>query len=858
MPRLSESTVQAVRDLPLTQVLAPYLTLKPRGGKATACCPFHNEKTASFTVDERRGFFRCFGCAAAGDGIGFVMKRNGLNFADAIVEIASQQGVEVEYEKATGTPEEQAEAARRHDEQVSIRLALTWAAGWFGGNELPKGWAKSRGLDPATVAAAGLGFAPAGGNNLLTVAVQQGYSLPVLVAAGLIKEREKQPGTYYDAFRERVMFPIRDRHGNVVAFTGRYAGPDVEAEKLQPPKYINSPDSAWTKGQHLYGLDTALASIAKVKPAFVYCVEGQIDVWQVRQAGAPNTVAVGGTALTDAQIKLLGRYCQRVVLVPDNDAAGLKALNRQAEQLLAAGFDVRVLVPDTPGADPDSYLRSIKTPSERLAWLEGPRDYLGSYLPADLMQDEALGPVEQAAAVNHLGALLETLPDVVLRDTYYAEICKLWKPLKRYTLQRRAVDKAPRPVAVVADRPATTDELAEMEAEMRDLKASHDYGFFERNNAYYKYDSKGVPQKITNYTIKLLYFVRAGQQSRAVCQFSNEFREVQKTVLLTDEFIKVESLDKCAARLGNFVFFGQKLDLDRMRVKLLANVPYAREVERLGRHKVGLQNDGFYAWANGIHYHGEFFAADRDGFVRLRRPVADVEEIYKMRSESKLEIEGTVRQLNAPDEIFKALAEEAVAQLVADDQVFEILHWYLPAAADLLAGSGNDDDTLNKFRHFGTGKLRFTQWAKQIEFAYGQANGRTMVAFYVAALFRTVIYRENNGYFPLLYHYGAPLSGKSTAARSLARMFGIPFDMDGTGLESGSTQIGISRMLGSVQGHHLAERIQEHAATQAHWHPQSHCGRGRSAQGCEHQRQRNQSNPRPLHGHDFGPGPAHD
>jgi hypothetical protein len=599
------------------------------------------------------------------------------------------------------------------------------------------------------------------------------------------------------------MFPIRDWRGQVVAFTGRYEGPEVPADQPQPAKYLNSPDDTWQKGSHLYGLDLADRAIRQIKSTpFAYCVEGQVDVLAMRQGGAPNTVAVGGTALTEAQIKLLRRYCEKVVLVPDHDGAGLKALDKQAAQLLAAGFDVRVLLPDTKGSDPDEYLRKgCKTPADRLAWLEGHRDYLGTYLPAELMKDEALGPQEVVAAVNKLGALLETIPDTVMRDIYYDAICADWKPLKKYKLAKRSEKvvkpaDAPAPTKL-ADRPQTKDELEAAERELAQLKADKDYGFWEQDNCYWKQDRKTYQKiKITNYTIEILYFVRAGGVSRLVCRFKNEFREVAQAVLTTDDLTAAATLDKCAARLGNFVFFGKQEDLNNLRVKLMANVPYAQEVPRLGRNAAG-----FYAWANGLLYGGTFFPADRNGFVRMRRPVADCEEIRKMKPAlSQLEINGEVRKLNAADEIFDVLTEDQVAALVADSQVTEVTYHYLPAAADLLAAGGGDgDDTMSKFRHFNKGTLTFADWARRIVQVYGEANGRTLVAFYVAALFRSTIYTANNGYFPLLYHFGQPQSGKSTSARSLARMFGIPFDMDGTNLEGGSTQTGISRMLATVE-----------------------------------------------------------
>lgn len=804
MPLLSPSTIQAVRDLPILQVVAKHITVK----KDTAPCPFHNEKTASFHIYPKTNTFKCFGCGAQGDGITFESKIQNEDFIGAVQVLAAQHGIPIEYEETALSPEQQAAEQERQQKRKDVATALEWAVAWFRSHELPAAFA-DRLLSDDILQLAQVGYAPAAQpiKEFLEIASKNGISLEGLMRAGLVKQSETD-GSQYAAFRNRAMVPIRDVRGRVVAFTGRTFEADNKA------KYLNSGDEVWTKGQHLYGLDVAAKFIQK--KGFAYLVEGHLDVLQMWNHGQWNTVGGAGTALTDEQVALLARYTKHVVLVYDHDQPGRDALDKNAAKCLAAGLQVSYLIPAAPDAkghynstkegesDPDSYLRGLvaqsekapkkkrgvtdeTTPAQRLTvavagWLAHKKDYLTVRALEEAKKSEALGPVAIADAIRGLGELVEFIPETTRRETYIDALVSGWKLFKKYKPKKRA-----EPSVKADDALAKLKEIGD-----KNVTANHDFGFYEKDGSYYKLH-QGHPKRLASFTIQILYFVKATVTPKYVCILSDIFKRVRPAVLTTDDFVAAQAFSKALARLHGFVFEGSQDDLNNIRLKLYQGVPEAIEVERLGHSR-----DGYYAWANGLFYQGQFFKADKYGFVQLEHAVTDAATIYKMKTESKLKIQGERQALNAPDEIFAQISEEEVQALCTAGHVQELTYHYLPNAANIVRGQESDDDTLSKFRHYQTGTLTFAEWATRMLAAYGTDNGRVLVAFYVAALFRDLIYAENNSYFPVLFHFGMPLSGKSTAARSLAYMFGTPFNNDGINIETGSTQTGMIRMLASV------------------------------------------------------------
>jgi len=340
----------------LSSVIAPHVKLTKAGREWKACCPFHNEKTPSFTVNDEKGFYHCFGCSAHGDAIRFLTDNRGLPFMDAVKELAAKAGMEVP------APDPRAQEKAQRDSTLHDVMAA--AQGWFaeqlhtGEGAAARDYLKARGISPLTVQRFGIGFAPDGRTRLKTALKDQGEDQ--LVDCGLLirpdpstslgtGERAKET---YDRFRGRVMIPIRDQRGRVIGFGGRILG-------AGEPKYLNSPETVlFDKGRTLYNIDRAGPASRKADRVIV--VEGYMDVIGLDGAGIAETVAPNGTALTEAQLGLLWRLDPAPILCFDGDAAGQKAAIRAAVRALPHLAPERTLrfVALPAGQDPDDLVRS--------------------------------------------------------------------------------------------------------------------------------------------------------------------------------------------------------------------------------------------------------------------------------------------------------------------------------------------------------------------------------------------------------------------------------------------------------------------------------------------------------------------
>ncbi len=315
--------------LSIQDIIAPYVKLTRAGKSVRGLCPFHKEKTPSFHVSPERGTWHCFGCGEGGDGFSFIEKVEGVDFKGAMKILAEKAGVVIEY-SGGGTREDTSKKDR-------LREAMVRAQEWYAQRlkDSPAyPYALSRGLTPESIAGWGLGFAPDNWRELLEAFTLLGFTIPEMLGAGLIKEADGKPGTYYDRFRNRLMFPIRDAAGRVVAFTGRALAADDLA------KYLNSPETElYHKSEILFGMDRA-KDFVRVR-GFTMLVEGQLDVLLAHQAGFTNAVALSGTALSEKHLGLMKRYSDNLMLVLDADPAGLKATARSAQLALMSGLRVK-------------------------------------------------------------------------------------------------------------------------------------------------------------------------------------------------------------------------------------------------------------------------------------------------------------------------------------------------------------------------------------------------------------------------------------------------------------------------------------------------------------------------------------
>ena len=416
----------------IVRVIGEYVRLKKSGQNFTGLCPFHQEKTPSFAVHPVKQIYHCFGCGAGGDVFKFVMEMDKSTFPEAIRTVAEKCGI------AIPKPRERSPEERRENQQRSALVEMhREAAAFFARclHESPEGkvamaYLDDRGLDREMMKRFGLGFAPSAGDAALRF-LKQKYPEKLLDVSGLISR--DQGGRAYDRFRRRIMFPISNEAGKVIAFGGRAMGDDM-------PKYMNSPETPiYSKSNVLYHLDRAKEALRQSD--FAVLVEGYMDAIAVARAGISNVVASCGTSLAEPQIKLLGRFTRRVIVNYDPDTAGQVATERSISLLLESEFDVRVLA--LPGkADPDKFLKDQGADAYRKLLAQSP-PYL-DYLIGRARQMDRTTAAGKVAALNFLMPYVQRLPNRLLRSEWATRIAselRVDEPVLREALRRAAAER---------------------------------------------------------------------------------------------------------------------------------------------------------------------------------------------------------------------------------------------------------------------------------------------------------------------------------------------------------------------------------------------------------------------------------
>jgi DNA primase len=416
----------------IVRVVGEYVRLKKSGQNFTGLCPFHSEKTPSFAVHPVKQIYHCFGCGAGGDVFKFVMEMDKITFPEAVRAVAEKCGIAIPRARER-TPEE-----RRENQQRTSLVELHREAAAFFVQQLnttqegraAKAYLLDRGLDSEAMARFGIGFAPSGGEALLR-AFKQKYPEKVLETSGLFSR--DQNGRLFDRFRRRVMFPIANDSGKIIAFGGRALGDDL-------PKYLNSPETPiYTKSNILYHLDRAKEALRQRD--FAVLVEGYMDAIAVSRAGISNVVASCGTSLTEPQVKLLNRFTRRIIVNYDPDTAGQAATERSLAILLEQGAEVRVLA--LPGGkDPDSFIRS-EGPAAYAKLLNEAPPYV-DYLISRARKMDMSTAEGKLRAVNFLMPYVQRIPDRILRSewaTRIAQQLRIEEPVLRESMRKAASER---------------------------------------------------------------------------------------------------------------------------------------------------------------------------------------------------------------------------------------------------------------------------------------------------------------------------------------------------------------------------------------------------------------------------------
>ncbi len=414
---ITKETIDQIIDVArIEEVIGEFVSLKKRGANYIGLCPFHDEKTPSFSVSASKGIFKCFGCGKGGNAVNFIMEHEHFTYPEALKFLAKKYSIHIE----EIIPD--AEQQQAIDEKESLFNISAFAQKYFAdtlnnseeGKAIGLTYFKERGFTTDTIVKFGLGYCPNKWDDFTEYAQKNGYQKELLIQTSLSKLKD---GALYDTFRARVIFPIHNLSGRVLGFGAR-----ILTSEKDKAKYLNSAESEiYQKSKVLYGLYFAKSAI--VKEDNCYLVEGYTDVISMHQAGIENVVSSSGTSLTREQIKLLRRYTNNITLLFDSDAAGIKAAFRSTDMILEEGMNVRiVLFPE--GEDPDSYSRKNR-PAEVREYLETNLVDFISFKTGLLYKETKDDPIKKAGIIKEIANTISLIPDPITRALYVQKCSSL-------------------------------------------------------------------------------------------------------------------------------------------------------------------------------------------------------------------------------------------------------------------------------------------------------------------------------------------------------------------------------------------------------------------------------------------------
>jgi len=407
------ATVQTIIETArIEEVVGDYVNLKRRGANMTGLCPFHNEKTPSFSVSPSKGIYKCFGCGKAGNALRFIMDHERLSYPEALRYLAVKYNIPIEEQ------EESPEEKKIHDERESLMAVTTYASKYFTDNLLTTeqgkavglAYFKERGFSMETITKFQLGYSDDSWEGLTKDALKNGYELTYLEKAGLTIVNGDQK---HDRFRNRVIFPILSLSGRAIGFGGRILGKDVNKAK-----YVNSPESEiYHKSASLYGIYFARTAIMAKDEC--YLVEGYTDVISLHQAGFENVVASSGTSLTTDQIKMIKRFTSNITILYDGDEAGIKASFRGIDMILEQGMQVRIVL-FPPGEDPDSFVQKNRHADVVQFFKEQTNNFI-LFKTKMLHEDAKSDPIRRTQLIKEIVHSISLIPDAISRNEYTRE-----------------------------------------------------------------------------------------------------------------------------------------------------------------------------------------------------------------------------------------------------------------------------------------------------------------------------------------------------------------------------------------------------------------------------------------------------
>lgn len=724
---ISDKTIEAVRNLDIEDVLKSWgLEFRRRGSTMFASCPFHSEKTPSFSITPGRNLWYCHSCHRGGDGIRFYMEREGMDFLQAVEAIAKANNLHIEYTKEEQT-DEQREAAKLKESVLAavatvhkfffdqLRVELSDEA------RAAREYAYSR-WPEQFCSTCGIGLAPKDGKPLMDFCRSKAISEDLLLQSGIYRKDEKS-GRIYTLFRNRLVIPIRDRFGRVIAFTARYLGDD-KADNVG--KYVNSSNSSvFTKGESVFGIDRA----SRCRDALYYnIVEGAPDVLRLQSIGLENTVATLGTAWSGAQFDILKKHIQSLCFIPDSDppkdepfGPGFKAVMTNGAEAVRRGFDVTVrelpfqeekteddaVILHKNDADeyiltPETYAAIPEKPF--ILWLAEKKFSVASSL------------AEQRVIVAEVADLLRHISDDAIADECIASLAKINGTVKSW---KAAVSRAK---GEARQRAAKSNPKNDAERR-KELLRQCNLNIID--NCFYTYD-EGEAVRLSNFFLESLYHIKDETNGTRLFRMVNKFNEAVEIEFRESELCSLTTFQQRVGSVGNYIWRAKIDKLNNVKEYLYRGTRSAERVRKMGWDAV----NGFFAFGNGVFNGDRFLAVDDLGIVET-----------------------------SPSRSF-----------------------YIPATSKMYENNPEIYQFERLFIHENRSGIKLYDFAVQLVRVFGD-NAKIAFCYLLATLYRDVIFNRTR-HFPILNLFGEKGTGKTTLATSLQSFFIHSVDPPNLGVTS--------------------------------------------------------------------------
>ncbi|MCH5239416.1 MAG: DNA primase [Muribaculaceae bacterium] len=737
---ISEQTISKVRDLEILDIVKPYVSLTRKGSNYVGICPFHPEKTGSFSVNATKNFYYCFSCHRGGDGIHFIREKESLGFSDAVEFLAKEHNIPVEKINSEKNDEEKREIKHRE----SLLVTMEMIHGFFTDclnktfdeeSDRAKNYAYNRWpSDFCNII--GIGYAPINSSRLYDYIKQKSLSEEILLELGILKRADD--GKIYPLFRERIMIPIRDKWGRTIGFTGRYIG-----KNNNPAKYFNSANSSiYQKSKSLFGIEKASRN---KKTDYVIIVEGAPDVLRLQSIGFNNVVASLGTTWNESQFEQLKKITNDLCFIPDSDyvegepfGPGFKAVMDNGSLAIRKGFNVTVreipfseevieVQPEGKSSEGDSAekeKRKIISKNDPDSYIID-KEYFYSldeklfivwYAEKKFSIADSL--IKERQFISEIADLLRYIDDQLIFDQCIEQLSKIHGKQK---LWKDAVSKSRIEARKKSDGKSIMDER------QKDVELLRQFNLFIRDNCYYTNPKdEEEPLRISNFIMEPLFHIEDENNGSRIFRLRNMNNESRVIELRESEMCSLNAFQQRVGSLGNYVWPSKIDKLNRVKEYLYSKTRTAERIKKLGWDD---KND-FFAFGNGIFQSGKFRETNELGIVE-----ADNGNSY-----------------------------------------------YLPATSNMY----RNNDEIYQFErlmiHENCNGIKFSEYIKMLTSVFGN-NASVAVCYLVATLFRDIVFRKTR-HFPILNLFGEKGTGKTTLATCLQSFFLHGIDPPNLGVTS--------------------------------------------------------------------------